>query len=188
MLFVVIRFSADDGARPIYLFCEDEAHHLVGEGHPGQRNLLVGPVVDAFGKAVRASDDEDEASGCVALLFEPSGKLHAPELAAVLVHEHDGIGGLELSGYEVALHLLLLFLDEVFSVLQLRYGDDLERHVVAYALGIVVDAGGKMLVGSLSYEYQYGLHFSCLSSFFLSVYSCLRFGFMGNQPFMTRFF
>ncbi len=188
MLFVVIRLSADDGARPVYLFGEDEAHHLVGEGHPGQRNLLVGPVVDASGKAVRASDDEDEASGRVAFLFEPSGKLHAPELAAVLVHEYDGVGGLELSGYEFALHLLLLLLGEVFRVLQLRNGDDLERHVVAYALGIVADAGGKMLVGGLSYEYQYCFHFSCPSSFFLSAYSCLRFGFMGNQPFMTRFF
>ena len=32
-LFVVIGFALDDGAGAIDLFGEDEAYHLVGEGH-----------------------------------------------------------------------------------------------------------------------------------------------------------
>ena len=43
-----------------------------------------------------------------------------------------------------------MFLAEVFRVAQFGNGDNLERHVVADAFGIVVDASLKVLVVGLA--------------------------------------
>lgn len=44
-LFVVVGLSPYNAARPIELFHENEAYHLVREGHFGKRNLFVGTAV-----------------------------------------------------------------------------------------------------------------------------------------------
>ena len=43
---MVIGFALDDGAGAVDLFGEDQADHLVGEGHLGEGQLLVGPCID----------------------------------------------------------------------------------------------------------------------------------------------
>lgn len=115
-------------------------------------------MIDGGRETIRASDDEDETAGGVALLLQPAGKLDAAVLVAVLVEEDNGVGGLKLTEYQFALHLFLLFLREILGVFQFGDGGDRERHVVGYALGIVVDAGSKVLVGGLAYEDEFGLH------------------------------
>ena len=42
----MIRLAAKNGHGAVELFGEDEAYHLMGEGHRGERNLLTGAVVD----------------------------------------------------------------------------------------------------------------------------------------------
>ena len=69
----------------------------------------------------------------------------------MLIEQHDGVLRLNLMQYEVALLLLLLFLAEALCAAQLGDDADAEGHVVAYALGIVVDAGLKVFVGRSPY-------------------------------------
>jgi len=64
-LLVVVRLAFDDGASAVDLLGEDEAYHLVREGHLGEGKLFVGTGVDGRGEAVWASDDEDESAGGV---------------------------------------------------------------------------------------------------------------------------
>ena len=45
---MVIRFTLDDGTGTIESLGEDEAHHLVGESHLGEGNLLVGTAIDGI--------------------------------------------------------------------------------------------------------------------------------------------
>ena len=74
---MMIGLAFDDGAGAVDLFGEDQADHLVGEGHLGEGQLFVGSGIDGWGEAVGAADDEDEAAGGVTLLFQPAGKLDA---------------------------------------------------------------------------------------------------------------
>ena len=69
----------------------------------------------------------------------------------ISIQQHDGVLWLNLMQYEVALLLLLLFLAEALCAAQLGDDADAEGHVVAYALGIVVDAGLKVFVGRSPY-------------------------------------
>lgn len=45
-LFVVVRLSLDDGHGAVELFDEDESDHLVGEGHAGEGDFVVGALVN----------------------------------------------------------------------------------------------------------------------------------------------
>ena len=60
---MMIGFSPDDGESAIELFDEEEADHLVGEGHPREGELLLCCLVDAIGEAIGTTDKEDEALG-----------------------------------------------------------------------------------------------------------------------------
>ena len=99
---MVVRLAFDDGAGAVDLLGEDEAYHLVREGHLGEGELFVGTGVDGRGEAVWASDDEDESAGGVALLLQPAGELDTAKLAAMFVKQHDGIRRLNLFQDEAA--------------------------------------------------------------------------------------
>ena len=157
-LFVVVGLAFDDGAGAVNLFGEDEADHLVGEGEAGEGELLVGSGIDGRGETVRASDDEDEATGGVALLFEPAGQFDTTVFVPMLVEQYDGVRGLQLFEDEFTLSGLLLFFREILSVLEFGDGDELEGHIVADALNVVVDACLEMLVGGFPHENEKGLH------------------------------
>ena len=48
LLFMMVWFALDDGAGTIDLFGEDEAYHLMGEGHARKGYFLVAAVVHFF--------------------------------------------------------------------------------------------------------------------------------------------
>ena len=157
-LLVVVRLAFDDGAGAVDLLGEDEAYHLVREGHLGEGKLFVGTGVDGRGEAVWASDDKDESAGGVALLLQPAGELDTAQLATMFVEQHDGIRRLNLFQDEFTLGSLLLFFRETFRVLEFGNGDQFEGHVVADSFDVVANACLEVAVGSLAYEYQQCLH------------------------------
>ena len=55
---MVIRLPIEDGHRPIELFDEDEADHLMGEGHLTEGDLFRGGPIDRFAKAIGTSHHE----------------------------------------------------------------------------------------------------------------------------------
>ena len=87
----MIRFTTYDGAGAIDLFGEDESHHLVRKRHVRERQLLIGTGIDRLRETIRATYDEDQSTRCVLLLLQPSCKLNATQLSAVLVEQHHGV-------------------------------------------------------------------------------------------------
>ena len=156
---MVVGFALDDGAGTIELLGEDQANHLVGKGEAGEGELLVGTLIDGRREAVGTANDKDQTTGCLLLLLQPAGKLHAAQLKAVLVEQDDVVGGLQLAQDEVSFGSFLLFLSQVLGVAQFRYGDDVKRHVVADALCIVTNASCEMLVDGLADLKKQRLHF-----------------------------
>ena len=148
----MVRLPLDDGARPIDLFREDQPYHLVGKCHSRQGDLLVCPLVNSLGKAIRTADDEDQAPCRLLLSLKPFRKFHASELRSMLIHEDNRIRRLQLVEDQFSFPRLLLFLTEIFRVLDVRDGDDRKWHIMPYALNIVVDACHEMLVRSFSYQ------------------------------------
>ncbi len=66
---MMVWLALDDGACTIDLFGEDEAYHLMGEGHARKGYFLVAAVVHFFRESVRTSDDKDETTGGILLLL-----------------------------------------------------------------------------------------------------------------------
>ena len=65
-----------DGEGAVVLLDEDEAHHLVGEGHAGEGEFGVSGVIDGGREAVGTPDDEDKAARQGGhLLLQPPGKV-----------------------------------------------------------------------------------------------------------------
>ena len=95
-LLVVVGQMVDDGEGAVVLLDKEEAHHLVGEGHGGQGDLVVGALIDIGGEAVGASHNEDYALGrAVVLTLYIGGKVEGAAQGAALVKEHYMVGGLE---------------------------------------------------------------------------------------------
>ncbi len=134
---MVILLALEDGAGAVELFDEDEADHLMRERHLGERDLVVGALIDGGRKAVGATDDEHESAGGLLLLAQPFGKFDAAALAAMLIEKDDGILRGEFLEDEVALALLLLRLAQGAGVLEFGDDEDVKGHVVADAVGIV---------------------------------------------------
>ena len=156
-LFMMIGFAAQDGHGAVELLDEEEAHHLVGEGHEGEGELFGGQGVDGGGESVGAADYEHEAPGHLALLLlKIGGKLDGTVFASSFVEEHDVVAGAELLLQEFAFALFLLLGGEGLGVLE--FGDDfhVEGDIVLDALGIVGDEGREVLVdGAAHYEEEY---------------------------------
>ena len=70
----------------------------------------------------------------------------------MFVEQHHRVGRLQLLQQQFALLGLLLLFRKVFGVSELGNHFDLERHVMAYALCVIVDAGNEMLVLGLSHQ------------------------------------
>ena len=155
---MVILLPFYDRTRAIELLHEDEAHHLVGEREARERDLLVGARIDRLGEAVGSSDGEDESARRGPLLLQPSRQFHGPWLASVLVEEHQRVGGLHLLQDQLPLLLLLLRLGERGRGPQFGYGDDLEGHVVADAVSVVVDGVGIEFVAGLPHKDERRFH------------------------------
>ena len=156
---VVVGFVVENGEGTVELLCEDEADHLVGEGHRGKGELLVGSCIDLGREAVGAPDEEDKAT-CegVLLALYPLGKLDAAEGLAVLVEENKVVSRLELLEDELAFGLLLLVGGEGLGVFQFGYGDDVKSHIVLETSGIVVDETYEMWVHGLTDQKEREFH------------------------------
>lgn len=150
--FVVIRFSLDNRAGTIDLLGEDDTYHLVGEGHSGKRYLTICPGIDGIAEAVGTADDKDQLTGYALAVLHPGCELDGAVFLAMLIHQNDGIRGLELLEDEFSLTFLLLRLAHTFCVFQFRNDTYVEWHVVGDACGILIEQGFQMFVHRLAYK------------------------------------
>lgn len=158
-LFVMIGLSIEDGIGSIELLNEDETNHLVGEGHWGKGDFLVGPGIDFGRKAIGSSNDEDESLGNgVLLLLNPVGKVDTAKGLAMLVQQDKVVGGLELAQDKLSFTSLLLFGCEGLGVFQFGNGDDVKSHIVLETSGIVVDESLYVGVSGAANEEKVELH------------------------------
>ncbi len=159
LLFVMIGLSIEDGIGSIELLDEDETNHLVGEGHWGKGDFLVGSGIDFGRKAVRSSNDEDESLGNgVLLLLNPVGKVDTAKGLAMLVQQDKVVGGLELAQDKLSFTSLLLVGCEGLCVFQFGDGDDVKSHIVLETSGIVVDESLYVGVSGAANEEKVELH------------------------------
>lgn len=155
----MIGLSIEDGIGSIELLNEDETNHLVGEGHWGKGDFLVGPGIDFGRKAIGSSNDEDESLGNgVLLLLNPVGKVDTAKGLAMLIQQDKVVGGLELAQDKLSFTTLLLFGCEGLGVFQFGNGDDVKSHIVLETSGIVVDESLYVGVGGAAYEEKVELH------------------------------
>ena len=127
----MIGFSPHDGHGAVKLFDEDEAYHLVGEGHLGKRELLVSPLIYIGREPVWTAYDEDKTlADCVHLVFQIRRELYAAHLLASLIKEHYPVTRLQLAQDEFAFKLFLLVGGEVFGVLEFGDNDGVKPYVV----------------------------------------------------------
>ena len=156
---VMIRLSIEDGIGSIELLNEDETNHLVGEGHWGKGDFLVGSGIDFGREAVRSSNDEDESLGNgVLLLLNPVGKVDTAKGLAMLIQQDKVVGGLELAQDKLSFTSLLLVGCEGLGVFQFGNGDDVKSHIVLETSSIVVDESLYVGVGCAAYEEKEELH------------------------------
>ena len=159
--FMVVGFTIEDGIGAIELLNEDETYHLVGEGHGGEGNLLVGSGIDIGGKAVWPSNDEDKSLGNgVLLLLNPVGKVDTAKGLAMLIQQDKVVGGLELAQDKLSFTTLLLVGCEGLGVFQFGNGDDVKSHIVLETSGIVVDETYEMWVNGLTDQKEREFHIS----------------------------
>ncbi len=159
LLFVMIGLSIEDGIGSIELLNEDETNHLVGEGHWGKGDFLVGSGIDFGRKAIRSSNDEDESLGNgVLLLLNPVGKVDTAKGLAMLIQQDKVVGGLELAQDKFSFTSLLLFGCEGLGVFQFGNGDDVKSHIVLETSGIVVDESLYVGVSGAANEEKVELH------------------------------
>jgi len=155
----MIRLSIEDGIGSIELLNEDETNHLVGEGHWGKGDFLVGSGIDFGRKAIRSSNDEDESLGNgVLLLLNPVGKVDTAKGLAMLIQQDKVVGGLELAQDKFSFTSLLLFGCEGLGVFQFGNGDDVKSHIVLETSGIVVDESLYVGVSGAANEEKVELH------------------------------
>ena len=95
-LIMVIRQVVYDCVRSVELFHEQQAYHLVREGHLRERQFLMRGVVNLGGKAVRAANNEYKAFGrYVLLVLDPCRELGGAVLLATLVKQHHAVAWLQ---------------------------------------------------------------------------------------------
>lgn len=159
LLFVVVGFVVEDGHGAVDLFDEEEADHLVGEGHFGEGEFFVGAFVDAIGEAVRSTDDEDDLAGtAVHVVLNLFGEVHGAWSFAAFVEKDDVIGGLDTFEEFVGFTFFLLGLGKVFGVLDVRNFLDLELEVVFESLEVVVDKFDDEFVVGFADNEEEGFH------------------------------
>lgn len=158
---VMIGLTIEDGIGSIELLNEDETNHLVGEGHWGKGDFLVGSGIDFGRKAIGSSNDEDESLGYgVLLLLNPVGKVDTAKGLAMLVQQDKVVGGLELAQDKLSFTSLLLVGCEGLGVFQFGNGDDVKSHIVLETSGIVVDETYEMWVNGLADQKEREFHIS----------------------------
>ena len=62
LVYVMVGKIVEDGESAVKLLGEDDAYHLVGEGHLRKGNLSLGKGVNLGGEAIGASYNKDKAT------------------------------------------------------------------------------------------------------------------------------
>ena len=150
-MMVGLAFQNREGA--IKLLDEDEAHHLMAEGHGRERHLGVGAVVHFLCEPVRPTYDEYEPFCSRShLFFKAFGKLHRGELLAIFIQKDDLVAGLQLLQEQKTLGFFLLVFAEVLAVAWVGKFLHLERGIVPDAAYIFLDAGDEVVFIRFSYD------------------------------------
>ena len=96
LLFVVVGFVVEDGEGPVELFGEQQADHLVGEGHFGEGDFVRCRGVGFGRETVRPAGDEHQvADSGVHFSLQERSELHGAELLAMFVEKDYAIGFFE---------------------------------------------------------------------------------------------
>lgn len=120
-LDVVVGFAFEDGEGAVELFGEEEAYHLMGEGHLGDRKTAVGGFVGFGGESERPADHEHEvAHARIHLGLQKLGELRRAVFLAVLIQQNHAVRLLEPFAHLQKFFLLLLGHRHVPRVLQGR--------------------------------------------------------------------
>lgn len=158
-LFVVVRLASQDGHGTVNLLDEDEANHLVGEGHPGEGNLFLCRQINHGRESVRTADDEDDATRAVVLEFlHILRKLDRAKFFAPFVQQHDVVAVAEEFADALRLLFLLLVGGERFRVLQFGNGHCLKGEVMFQSAQILLNERFQMFVSRFPDEDKEGLH------------------------------
>lgn len=149
----------EDGKGAIELLGEDDAHHLMGEGHLRKGYFALGKGIYLRGKSIRSSYNEDEATAHgIHSLLEPLRKAYGGELLATLIEQDDVIARLNELNNLLPLALLLLFLREVLHIADVGNNFQLDGGIVVGAGKIVVDSLSEIAVIGLANGNKESLH------------------------------
>ena len=156
---MMIRFAAHDGVGAVDLFDKEEAHHLVREGHLGERDLALRRLIDAGRETVGTTDEEDQALGDrLHLLLQVLTEFARGELTTPFVQENEDVTRLEALEEHICLTLLLLLFAEVLDILEVGQLLDAEWHIVREATLIVGDSLLRQLADGLTRKDDVKLH------------------------------
>ena len=144
----MVRFVVEDGEGAVELLHEEEAYHLVVEGHLRQGYLVVGGGIDGGGKAKSPSHDKGKGAGAgVHLFLQVLREAHGSVLLAVLVEQHDAVDALQAFEQQGGFALL----DFVGRGVALVFegGDDFEVEVDIVPQPLDVDVDAFLQVGGV---------------------------------------
>ena len=128
---MVVGFAFEDGHGAIALLHEEEAHHLMGERHLGERNLFFGQRVDFWRKTIGAANDKDQAAGarCHALL-QIFGIFNGAKFAAAFVEQNEVVAVFQKFAYGFSFFGFLLFGSQRLGVFEFWDDFHFEGNVV----------------------------------------------------------
>ena len=61
-LLVMIRLTPKNSHGAVYLFDQEKAHHLVGEGHLAKRYFAIRALIDCLRKSVRTTNSKEDVT------------------------------------------------------------------------------------------------------------------------------
>ena len=154
-LLVMVGLIVDDCKCSVELLGKDCADNLMREGHLGESNEAVGPIVDLLRETIGAANYESNPFGsCLLLLFYPCCKFGRTELLAAFVEQYDGVARKYRFQYQICFGLFLLCFAQFACVFQ--FGDylDVEWGKMFYASRVVVDGRYEVFINGASYYYK----------------------------------
>ena len=156
---MVVGLAAEDGHGAIDLLDDEEAHHLVGEGHARERELLVGAGVDLRREAVGAADGQYQGRRQVYhLLGYERGEFARGEFASALVEQQQEVGGGQGVEQRAAFELFLPLGGHALCRFHVGELAQLEGDIVGNARGVAVDGLAQGLIGGAPYAGEAYFH------------------------------
>lgn len=156
---MVVRFPLQDGEGAVKLLCKNRAHHLVGESHAGERNLVLRAGIDGVGKAIGPAHAEYQVLGPAGKEFlQMVCKFQRAVFVSVLVQEHQYILRAHLPENQLSLLFFNLRLRKGRYFLQLRNFRYLEGYIVPQPGRVQVQTFFDPLDVGLPYGKEHDVH------------------------------